>query len=270
MNYNYLKNFDDRFGPTEQDRLYGFDGKMPKNDQGDSSLVLNSLRYRSEEFVVNPSKVHMLFAGCSNTFGTGISDDSNIWPNLLASKLSEDIGKEIHAINIGREGASFNGIISLILRYIDTYGKPDTIFIMFPDVFRGIRLHQKLDGYYDAVVNPDKYSYHNTSFTQDVLEIIDSMTPYLYETYSMFEKLMELYGINLVSTSYNSPAMRDIFNKFNFKTFYNFDDLNLESYLYDNDDGSPNYFYAEDGAHWGTGFHKYAAELMYNKYHENN
>jgi hypothetical protein len=86
---------------------------------------LNSLGYRSKEF----KKVPVVFAGCSITFGVGVPYDG-IWSTLVGETLGLDY------INLSAPGWSAQTIVDNLFKYFYTYGKPEKLFVVFPDYHR--------------------------------------------------------------------------------------------------------------------------------------
>ena len=96
----------------------------------------NSDGLRSDEFKKEHDGLHVLFAGCSVTFGDGMLEDY-IWPKIVYDKMSKD-NKMSGLYNLGVPGFNHVDIISQIFKYIDLYSNPDVIFINFPDMERQI------------------------------------------------------------------------------------------------------------------------------------
>lgn len=90
--------------------------------------TLNSHGFRSPEF----SKVDLIMAGCSQTFGMGV-EYNQTWPTMLAESLNASY------VNLGSPGASNQKIVENIISYIKKYGKPKIICAVFPNLYR-IRL----------------------------------------------------------------------------------------------------------------------------------
>ena len=107
-----------------------------KNDFYEYTSNCNSRGYRSDEFKKNHSAQHILFSGCSETFGAGDIME-NSWAHMTYSTISKD--RDCSGFfNIGKSGAGFKEIIYGIYKYIDEFGSPDSIFILFPNVARTI------------------------------------------------------------------------------------------------------------------------------------
>ena len=91
-----------------------------------NDYILNSRGARSVEFFKNPD---LLIAGCSQTFGIGVSEEAT-WGSILAKKL------DLNYVNIAHQGASVSSIVSNIFAYIREYGKPKNIVMLLPDLYR--------------------------------------------------------------------------------------------------------------------------------------
>lgn len=74
-------------------------------------------------------KADLLFAGCSITYGTGISEE-NIWGNVLSRKLK----KKSFPIAMG--GVSSSWIVDQLFVFFKKYGNPSMVLCLFPDSYR--------------------------------------------------------------------------------------------------------------------------------------
>ena len=93
---------------------------------------LNSQNFRSDEFITEHSGKHILFAGCSHTFGQG-----NLLKDVWSHKLYEELeGEKSGFFNLGTPGATYSEIAGQVLSYIAYYGVPDIVFILLPDLYR--------------------------------------------------------------------------------------------------------------------------------------
>ena len=91
---------------------------------------INSHGLRSDEFITNHDGKHILFAGCSNTFGLG-----NFLEDVWSYKVYKEIEKNEKVsgyFNIGSPGATISEISYQIFVYCKDYGYPDTVFINLP------------------------------------------------------------------------------------------------------------------------------------------
>lgn len=118
----------------EEFKIYGemYDEKLDKTNSVRYSF--NSLGFRSDEFTDVHNGEHILFSGCSEAEGVGDNIES-CWPYMVYQKLSE--AKHLSGFfNLSRSGWGHDVIIPNIIEYINTYGKPDKIYILFPNLSR--------------------------------------------------------------------------------------------------------------------------------------
>lgn len=95
---------------------------------------MNSHGLRSDEFTDTHDGLHILFAGCSITFGDGMLEEY-IWPR----KVYDMISSQEHTsgyYNIAVPGFNHAQIYLQIFSYIEKFGNPDYLFINFPDLKR--------------------------------------------------------------------------------------------------------------------------------------
>ncbi len=97
-------------------------------------LQVNSLLFRSDEFKKEHEGKHILFSGCSNSYGVGLYNNE-IWPWIVYNKIKEK-EKVSGYYNLAITGIGTFNIVADIFKYIDTYSKPDTIFINLPNLSR--------------------------------------------------------------------------------------------------------------------------------------
>ncbi len=118
----------------EEFKIYGeaIDKEYAKDDS--VRYYFNSLGFRSDEFTDSHNGEHVLFAGCSETEGMGGNLDS-CWSYMTYKKLSET-SKLSGFFNLSRGGWGHDVIIPNIIEYINKYGKPDKIYMLFPNLSR--------------------------------------------------------------------------------------------------------------------------------------
>lgn len=95
---------------------------------------INSYGFRSDEFSSEHQGKHVLFAGCSVTFGDSMFLE-NSWAKVLYNKLSEYDNISGY-YNIGMPSASILDVASLIKTYFDTVAVPDLVLINLPAMVR--------------------------------------------------------------------------------------------------------------------------------------
>jgi hypothetical protein len=153
-------------------------------DNANNLVKLNQQGFRCDEFLQTHNKKHVLFSGCSNTFGTG-SKYEEVWSYSLYKKLLLEEQFSGY-FNLGISGASIMDTITNVYRYIRKYSKPDVIFLLLPDLERDYRY----------LKNPD------------IL-----LTPFVIEFYRQFEDYCISNNIKLISTTWMVPEQDSLWHK---------------------------------------------------------
>jgi hypothetical protein len=121
--------------PEEKFINFGENPEIKKIEKDENiRYEYNSLGFRSDEFTTDHDGKHVLFSGCSLTEGVGGNLDS-CWSYMTYSELSKN-SKLSGFFNLSRYGWGYDIIISNLMAYINIYGKPDQIFILFPNIGR--------------------------------------------------------------------------------------------------------------------------------------
>lgn len=171
---------------------------------------LNSKGYRSDEFSKDHNGLHVLFAGCSVTFGHGLLLE-HTWPKMVYDILSSRIGMS-GFYNVSKLGASRIDIMLTIQAYVKVYGMPDLILINFPDSAR------------DRVAGEDET-------TPDSVKA-DFVVEALYE--NMLERISRNGG-SMYSTSWSAEDLKESKRKsilWKQDTFLGFEVDELNEYIY--------------------------------------
>jgi hypothetical protein len=142
-----------------------------------STYYLNNYGFRSDDFTDKHNGKHILFAGCSNTFGVGMPQDY-LWPTLVYEKIKE---KESLSgfYNLGIPAGSNFEIISNIFKYCKMFGNPDCIFINFPNIGRDV-----------IYLHDDAQQNHQTNYLATILS---------HNVYLMLEQYCNSNNIKLIS-----------------------------------------------------------------------
>lgn len=83
----FFNKIDYKLRDKEEEFLICHEELNEKHNQDDTvRYYFNSLGFRSDEFIKNHNGKHILFAGCSETEGTGGNLESN-WPYMVYSEL---------------------------------------------------------------------------------------------------------------------------------------------------------------------------------------
>lgn len=132
-------------------------------DEYEFSYKLNKMGFRSNHFdTLNPNNTNILYSGCSITFGEGLPDEFT-WTTMLTNKIN-NIRNNVVAYNLGFLGHSVYSIIRNLFAFINEYGKPEFIFICFPNISRTLKYDKNLDKYLN-VFNSSPEDYKNVSKT---------------------------------------------------------------------------------------------------------
>ena len=93
-------------------------GETLKGIQEDNEIlyIMNNCGHRSDDFIKNHDGLHILFAGCSVTFGEGLPYMSN-WSGKLYNKISKQI-KTSGYFSLSFLGGDTTLIIANIYKYI--------------------------------------------------------------------------------------------------------------------------------------------------------
>lgn len=201
------------------------ENKELKDIKKDKMVVYeyNSLGFRSEEFTRDHSGDHILFAGCSETEGVGGNLDS-VWSYMVYSELSKN--NEVSGFfNLARYGWGYDIIISNIMAYINHYGKPDQIFILFPNLGRFYQWENsdsdvEIFYYKGAIPNNSK----EKSSWKRKISIEEQRSNFII--FTMLVKLFEDYCIsNNIDLKWSTWDREDIQNCINAGVFKNFVDM---------------------------------------------
>ena len=249
------------------------------------SLTLNSKNFRSDEFKKEHDGKHILFAGCSVTFGTGLYA-KEIWPYLVYNKIKEK-EKVSGYYNISMPGISTFEIVTNIFRYINNYSKPDVIFLNLPDIARFYTVIEEITsevtewkdklsfeklGDFDYF--KDKY-FHSIMPFQNKIDssIVYEKLIYIYQYLLMLETFCKMNNIQLYIFSWSPPTAN----------FLNSGAVELDS-IYKITWPSPDwvqdynmknkedkfYLLARDKVHYGTAYHYFWSQEVYDFYMKEN
>lgn len=273
-----------REAPSFGDNLIGNDLSY-KN----LSLTYNSKNFACDEFSSSHEGKHILFSGCSITFGEGLSN-KDTWAYQTYSKINNTVGCSGY-FNIAQSGTGIIEIIINLFKYFKLYGNPDHIFLNLPEQARSINYltikseDVVFDGYARKFYDPEDF--------ENILLLN-------YQYYFMLEQYCNSNNIKLYSFSWNTEALKgekyepvnfnklfcdildesqrkDIFNGtnyifpiYNFKSFYLYDyktfidDISLIDYNFKGDRELS--LVSADGIHPGKFYHVAWSNFIYNVY----
>lgn len=124
---------------------------IPEDDLS-ISYNYNSSGFRSDDF--DPSENRVVFAGCSEGEGLGGKLETT-WPRIVFDQLN-DIFKTDRYYNLSVDNFGYQKIISNCLAYIDKYGAPKYLVVLFPDIARTVSWHTGIKTYSVEWTNPNE------------------------------------------------------------------------------------------------------------------
>lgn len=164
----------------------------------------NSLGYRSPEF----GDAAMLVAGCSHSYGVGL-DTQHRWGDVLSNRLG------VTNANISVPGYSTSELVESIFRYIDTYGSPEYVVCLFPDLFRApsVMVEDVVESQFSdhklrAMANVDLSIWIGTTQILDVNPPVLSKKPHIIENIVppenyMYQNILAIKNLETLCKSAN-------------------------------------------------------------------
>ena len=252
--------------------IQGFSKKLDRHkipEEDGSNYKVNSYNFRCDEFTTTHKGKHVLFSGCSNTYGVGLKKEE-VWAYQVYNRINEESGSSGY-FNIGLKGNNIINSILNIFKYCKEFGNPDIIFINLPSQNR----------FFNFDENEKKYRIvENLSLSK--IHYIEKLTFYNY--YLMLEQYCSSNKIKLFSFTWDTYAqhflnknidkiyesVNVVFKNYNFKTFYyiNEEEMLNSLFLLKQKDDNKFFDVARDNMHKGTGTHTYWSNFIYNKYLE--
>lgn len=221
---------------------------------------LNNFAFRSDQFKKEHDGTHVIFSGCSETFGEGGPIEEN-WSYRVYSKLLENNNLSGY-FNLARPGATWEDIMLNINKYINEYSKPDIIIMLLPNMPRNYSYYEdegiwKVN--FDWIANRKDKEYFNIYSSLFVTKMV---------SLNNFILFCNSIGIKIVWSTWSIPENEDIvrtdlFQKSFLKLYkieFN-DNIEYDADKYD--------VFRRDKIHRGNFFHKYIADEFL-KYLSNN
>ena len=234
-----------------------------------SDCTVNSNTYRCDEFTKIHKGKHVLFLGCSNTYGVGLKKEE-VWAYRVYNKINEAESSSGY-FNIAVGGNNIINSILNIFKYCKKFGNPDTIFINLPCHSRFFDFQKETMTYKIKSYNDFYENYYINKLT-------------IYNYYFMLEQYCKTNNIKLFSFTWNLydkyyfnrnkkifiKSTNETFKEYNFETFYYIEEDVLNNALFLLKQKYNNLFFdtARDKKHRGNGIHLYWENFIYNKYLE--
>lgn len=259
IQHEFLYIGNESFSQVEK-KLVGFGHQIFEHNRLTApDLRVNSHGFRSDEFKKNHDKKHILFSGCSVTYGSGLLENE-IWAKKLYNRLN--IKNDLSGFfNLGLPGTSIFDIVANIFRYIDNFTKPDSIFIAIPNYQRRYVSNPLTFNLKDEMANLDNKIFHGV-YKNDVKDdFSDTLHIYVYHYLMFLEMFCKSNNIDLFYFHYTSnyiPMELDRLFEIDKKDFQN----RLAQFSIDNPNNKYA-LYARDNSHFGEAYHSYWADFCY-------
>lgn len=243
-------------------------------DYPNDPFIPNKDLFRCDNFSKLHNGKHLLFSGCSVTYGQGLYV-SETW-----SKKLYDLIKEKDQVsgyyNIGTPGRSVQDIVSSVFKYCNTYGNPDIIFIDLPDLDRLYLLDEKVNDA-TASCNTENINFlldngRHGAYHGKGNRHMAELRYYVYQYLMMLEVYCKSNNIQLYVFSY-ANGTSSFFKKCDLDNFYILDENKIKkeihSYVSDNKDDEFS-LVARDKEHLGTAFHEAWSKVLFELYCDKN
>jgi hypothetical protein len=242
----------------------------PKSFKEQNTALLeeevNENGFRSDNFINDHNGKHLLFAGCSYTWGIGLGIEE-VWSKKLYNLIS-DKNKCSGFFNLGIPGQGMITQIFYIFKYCKIYGNPDSIFFNIPDLGR----------FYYYNNNDDKLLYDSLYDDSEMVEILNVLA---YQYYFMLEQYclknnIKLYSFSWCDAEDANKNFMFVLNKTikpsvlkNFETFNNIsigETLDFVFEYIENNKGKDFLHLSRDKDHLGIAYHEYWSQFIFKKY----
>lgn len=181
---------------------------------------INSHGFRSQHFKkLNHNKKNILTAGCSHSFGYGLPEELR-WQSFLKNNLNDN---NLDFFDLSAPGASIRLIVRNIISFIRNYGKPDYIFVVFPDFARDFMYNEHKNNFQNVNVNsefltkknekPNIFNNYSKLFNE-----YDALMKCIEQIWAL-EEICYFAGIKLFWSTW-SLSTEQVFNNSKFKFFF--------------------------------------------------
>lgn len=224
-------------------------------EDGSEYFKKNSLGFRCDEFKKTHNEKHILFSGCSSTYGVGLKKEE-VWSYKTYNEIKKLIDCSGY-FNIAIGGNSIYRIILDIFKYCNNFGNPDIIFINLPDQYRFFDFDYKEKEYKQIKYNDKKFF--------NFIKLLN------YDIYTMLEQYCNSNNIKLFSFSWSildDDSTNEVFKNYNFETFYYINEKELFNKMVFLKEKNDSIFFekARDDKHYGTGYHIFWNNFIFEKY----
>lgn len=225
---------------------------------------LNNFGYRSDDFTSEHDGKHILFLGCSVTWGDGLKEDE-LWSKKLYDQISTKV-KCSGYFNLSLLATGISEIVYSVNSYVQRFGMPDMIFINLPNLYRFYGIEMKNND----LLNTIELSLSKTSGdrlppersgSRQMTESSKMLTRYItLRNLEMLETMCAIANTDLYTFTWDNKSREDLqadLESCGFKSFHSFDPSEIEEAVFELDMTNKDEFgiKARDNSHYGSYYH---------------
>lgn len=251
------------FDKIESSPFNLYQNRLKKVSVGLKAEELNSLNFRCDEFKKNHNGKHILFSGCSNTWGVGLLKEET-WAYKTYNLISkENLCSGYY--NLALQGTSMQSQIFNLFKYFKQYGNPDIIFINFPDLLRFHGYYDKAKMFFDAFYKPE---------SKEIFKLMSFQYYFMLDQYCKTNNI-QLYSFSWITAPQKTPMGHPVLKipLDSFDSYYDISIKDLRSYVKQQKNNFVNdipFFWARDEEHPGTIYQDYWTNFIYKEYKKKN
>ncbi len=228
---------------------------------------INYNGFRSQHFKkLDSNKINILTAGCSHSFGYGLPEELR-WQSFLKNNLNNN---NLDFYDLSAPGGSIRLIIRNIISFIRNYGKPEYIFVIFPDFARDFMYNEHKNNFQSVNANsqfltrkdeqPKIFNEYSKSFNE-----YDAIMKCIEHIWAL-EEICSFAGIKLNWSTW-SLSTEQVFSNSGFKFSFShaFDYLKISSKL-ENKNNFEYWEIANDNRHFGSCWTSWVGNLFATKF----
>jgi hypothetical protein len=230
---------------------------------------INADGFRTKHFEKNNNKnLNILFSGCSFTHGAGLPAEY-AWPAKVENMISKISDKTIESRNIALGGSNVFQICKNLRVYINKYGKPDYLFVLFPGFERTIKYQDQNNSrsFIKVTITPPHHeNYKKNNGVKHFMEsyVIEESILFATDYIHNLEFICNLLDIKLIWSVWSKDYQK-MSEKLGFSNYI--DIPSRESYtIEENKENEPYWDMARDKNHPGIGYHKLIADKFFSAF----
>ena len=240
--FNLKRNFDklsnSYIDNIKNDGAECLQGHMPHTNHK-NKYDTNSIGLRSDELRVVDYGTHVLFGGCSQTFGYGINEKESLWSYIVNKNFDDSSGY----FNVARNGWNISQVVLDSIVYCNSYGMPKYMFLLLPDIER--------ESVNFKMTTKDKLN----STEKEYINLLQKRSAFI--SLLAVENFCSANSIKLVYSTWSGPTAK-LFSTWKLKNYMpivNFDDVSSDESIFFFTDLQPD-------RHWKKHHNQKFAELI--------